>query len=398
MTDLNSDIIHDTSYIIIDKLKSFPHQQTNLLDVRICGFDLDGTIITTSSGNTFPKNESDWKFMFDNVLQVLHNLYMSGHVIIIFTNQSKLEKSADNHILNRIIHILNALTSANIKFMCFIAKDKNHYRKPMTGMYDLCINSLMKKGMMKFSRAHSFFCGDALGRKKDFADSDLKFAYNTGLNVLSPHQMFDNQSNQSVTDSTHIYEMMDHYKKISKHISSLCSKSIIPRNRFIDKFVNQSLVILVGPPGCGKTSFCRTYLPNHKRVNQDEVGPRRKCESACRELLGDNIESAVIDNTNPSSTVRNLYIQIANKFKIPIHCIWFDYPIWFANHLNHIRHETMKGTTKIIPIIGYRVFRKHFNEPDMKEGYTSITRITPSDIISSGQQVLQYVRLYDIAY
>ena len=79
----------------------------------IASFDMDGTIITTKSGNTFSKNLDDWKlwapevnrkkgfpikislsktfliFQVKTTLQKLH--YEDGYKIIFFTNQGGIE-------------------------------------------------------------------------------------------------------------------------------------------------------------------------------------------------------------------------------------------------------------------------------------------------------------------
>ena len=37
----------------------------------------------------------------------------------------------------------------------------------------------------------SFYVGDAAGRKKDFSDSDLKFAENIGITFYTPEEYFE---------------------------------------------------------------------------------------------------------------------------------------------------------------------------------------------------------------
>ena len=51
-------------------------------------------------------------------------------------------------------------------------------------MFRLCKEEIY--GYKKVDTRDSFFCGDAAGRMSDFADSDLKFAINVGLNFLTP--------------------------------------------------------------------------------------------------------------------------------------------------------------------------------------------------------------------
>lgn len=56
-------------------------------------------------------------------------------------------------------------------------------------MWDLFIELNGKVDLKK-----SFYCGDAAGRKdgkkKDFSDSDLKFALNVGVKFLTPQNLF----------------------------------------------------------------------------------------------------------------------------------------------------------------------------------------------------------------
>jgi predicted kinase len=35
--------------------------------------------------------------------------------------------------------------------------------------------------------------------------------------------------------------------------------------------------VLVGPPAVGKSTYCKTRLPHHVRVNQDTLRTRDKC-------------------------------------------------------------------------------------------------------------------------
>ena len=60
---------------------------------KLAGFDLDHTLIKTKSGKVRPKDKNDWLFYVDNLKERLLELQNDNYNIVIFTNQSGLEKS-----------------------------------------------------------------------------------------------------------------------------------------------------------------------------------------------------------------------------------------------------------------------------------------------------------------
>lgn len=96
-------------------------------------------------------------------------------MIVIFTNQSKPWKC------EQIKKVANTL---NIPLFIVIANEKPDY-KPNPILF----NCLM--GENTINKEASFFVGDALGRKTDFADSDRVFAENIGIQWFSPESIFE---------------------------------------------------------------------------------------------------------------------------------------------------------------------------------------------------------------
>ena len=87
------------------------------------------------------------------------------------------------------------------------------------------------------------------------------------------------------------------------------------------------VVLLVGMPGSGKTSHCRTTLADHVRLSQDE-GPRRFLAllARCVRLLEQGVERIVVDRTNPMRSQREAFIRLARARGCHVTIIHLDLP------------------------------------------------------------------------
>ncbi len=89
----------------------------------------------------------------------------------------------------------------------------------------------------------------------------------------------------------------------------------------------KEVVILVGMPGCGKTHYCRTALPQHVRASQDE-GPRHFAGVFAKylQLLEAGTEQIVVDRTNPMADQRGRFVAAARQRGYRVRIIYFDLP------------------------------------------------------------------------
>ena len=153
--------------------------------------DLDGTLINTISGNTFPKGIWDMTFRF-KVLDAIKKL-APEHVFIV-SNQGGIEKGFVDilYFQQKLIYVELAIREYiknNEVYSSFcIYNDKNcNERKPNTGMLD------------KFWRTIPYFIkkedclmiGDASGLEGHFSDSDKKTAENFDIDYMDVHEFVE---------------------------------------------------------------------------------------------------------------------------------------------------------------------------------------------------------------
>ena len=284
---------------------------------RIAMFDYDWTLVKPKSGGTFPKDIDDWVWLRENVPEVIKKYYQQGFGIYIFTNQSKEWKKTQ---------IQKALETLDIPLTIWIA-DKKEYYKPDLYLYN---EAFPDKSKIKLDK--SFFCGDALGRATDFADSDLKFGENIGVKVISPETMFP-------------------FEETSK--------------MQIKPVEYQELVILMGYPGSGKTTYSKIFEDaGYFIVHGDEHKLIKKMIKVGEDAIK-NEKSVVFDATNATREKRAVYVELAKKYNLPVRCIFVNTSLEQSIMRNNLRE-------KPVPKIVYNIYNKNFEEPSEDEGFVLI--------------------------
>ncbi|XP_041455017.1 bifunctional polynucleotide phosphatase/kinase-like [Lytechinus variegatus] len=337
---------------------------------KIVCFDMDGTLITTSSGKVFAQNADDWKIIYSEVPGKLKKLHDGGYKIVIFTNQLGISKGKLT-VKEFRRKLGNVVKKLGVPVQAFAATSGGVYRKPMTGMWEY----LLSKGNdgIAIDVKASMYIGDAAGRpadwgpkkKKDFSMSDRLFALNIGIPFKTPEEFFlgfkPAKFNMPAFDPRTV---------------STSTPLFNPPSTALPASV-QEVLILVGYPASGKSTFVKNHLLPHKyvHVNRDTIGTWQKCVAACSSALGKG-QSVVIDNTNADIESRKRYIDCAKKANVQCRCFSFTTTIDHARHNEKFRQLTPSGKNhaSIADMIFYS-FRKNFVAPKKEEGYSEVVQV-----------------------
>ena len=188
----------------------------------------------------------------------------------------------------------------------------------------------------KVDMKNSFYVGDALGRENDWSDVDKVFAERCGLTYYSPEEIFPFPKKQE-TELTVIQD--------------------------------QELVIMVGYPSSGKTTYTDKHFKkdNYVILHGDVLKTESKIVKALKSEL-DQGKSVVIDATNPSKNKRKVFIDIAKERGLYVRVVHV------ATSIEESMEQNSKREQKVPKIVLY-VYRKKFEEPSKSEGVDEVIEV-----------------------
>ena len=301
----------------------------------IAGFDLDYTIIKTKSGKVFPKHKDDWVWLYDNTVDIIKE-YSKKYNIVFFTNQKRVKKQEkQKEFIEKIDNIVKQI---GVPINTYISITDGYYRKPFTGLW---------KTFIKTNSSKSFYCGDAAGRKDDFAATDLMFANNLNIKFYVPEYIFlHNKANISYIWPDYLTDYIGENKSIP-----------LPKKQ-------KMLILMCGYPGCGKSTIAKQF--NLDIVSNDILGTKSKVLKYVKEGIKQN-KSIVIDNVNHTTSNRSKFIELAKQHDYTSVIIYINNNIDFCYYMNQLRVEVSNGTEQLIPKIAYYTIRKRFEKPHKTE-------------------------------
>lgn len=276
---------------------------------KIAAFDLDSTLVTTTSGKKHAGSATDWKWWDPTVPGRLRELHAEGYRVVILSNQAGLTLHFDakykgpkgvmqkrvSEFKQKCSAILNNL---NLPTSIYAATAKDGYRKPRTGMWTEILEDYDIQGD-QVDLSGSFFVGDAGGRvaslaktggdvaatRKDFSCSDRNFAHNVGVDFKTPEEFFLGEEPRDFARDFDLDSFP--YDEAAATAGA--------QGGLFEKVNDKDIVLFCGPPGAGKSTFYWNHLKplGYERINQDTLKTRDRCLKVAQERLEDG-DSVVI--------------------------------------------------------------------------------------------------------
>lgn len=125
------------------------------------------------------------------------------------------------------------------------------------------------------------------------------------------------------------------------------------------------LILLVGCPGAGKTTYCSTHLQSYTRISQDDQGP--KGHKALFEIALARNDDIVIDRQNHIKSQREQYLLPAKAKGYSTKIIWFkvDKELCEKRILDRPSHPSIDNSSDVRTIV--KTYERNLEMPSHHE-------------------------------
>ncbi len=132
-----------------------------------------------------------------------------------------------------------------------------------------------------------------------------------------------------------------------------------------------ALVVLVGLPASGKTTWYRNHLATtHLHVSKDEMPNVRQKDQSRRALIAAALaqgRSVAVDNTNATPTIRAPLVRLAREHGARVTAVYFPIDTRTAVARNRVR----EGRSRV-PSVAIFTAAKKLVAPSIDEGFDQV--------------------------
>eukprot|EP00439_Symbiodinium_sp_Y106_P078459 s1099_g17.t1 len=300
---------------------------------KVAGFDLNDTLVSSKIGAPgYQVTVSDWIFYSEAVPRRIAELHDQGYRLVIFTNQGNIRSALDGKRAEAFKgYVDDFAKKLEVPFLVLASTQRDKYRKPNTGMWE----HLAKVNGVAIDLAESFYIGDAAGGAGEHSADDAEFAKAVGVRFTHTRDYFGPAGG----GSSEAGAAQGPPKKVARlsglgdSLAKSPEKPICIAGSRPDPPV---VLMLVGLPGCGKSSFAERLGPPAgsedrvgmpwRRVCQDLLRSKEACVRAASSCLSQGI-SVIIDRTNINAEQRAPWVSLAAAQGAVCHALVFDVPL-----------------------------------------------------------------------
>nr|QDO16436.1 bifunctional polynucleotide phosphatase/kinase [Crypthecodinium cohnii] len=300
---------------------------------KIAGFDLNDTLVSSKIGAPgYQVTVADWKLYSEDVVTRLRQLHEEQYKLVIFTNQGNIRTALDGKRAVAVkAYIDEFLKAVGVPILVMMATAKDKFRKPSGSMWTEVESKF--NGGTKIDYKQSFYVGDAAGGPGEHSADDSEYAATVGVRFVHVRDYFKPPGASPAASAGRDQE--------PSGAGSVGGSPLAPSvERGLELGLSKEkpvVLVLVGAPGCGKSTFAQRLGPAvdrygttttdegkpWRRVCQDILQKKEYCLRASADVLRAG-HSVVIDRTNYNREQREPWLDLAMIQRVSCHCLVFD--------------------------------------------------------------------------
>lgn len=135
-----------------------------------------------------------------------------------------------------------------------------------------------------------------------------------------------------------------------------------------------SLILLVGPPGAGKSTFCAHQYPQAKVVHSDDYKSREKpILRAVEALMDKGAQQIVVDACHATRSKRAKLLELAEDCDYRVEAVHIATPADLS--VSRLKKRADAGGRKVAPVAVYTYFKRFEPIDAEEEGFDEVTRV-----------------------